>query len=295
MKGLRRMTALLALLLALLAPAALAQGSYTATLRQGSRGDDVTRLQNDLKALGFYHGSVTGHFGGLTRDAVRRFQRKHALTADGIAGPLTLGRLMEELGSTMPAASPAPADSGGTATLRLGAKGDAVRTLQEHLDRLGYYDGSITGSFDRLTQDAVFRFQRENRLSADGIAGRLTLAKLSAAIDEKDGKQGDAQQEQDDAPEKDLDDWRLDTGTTMRYGARTDEVKKLQNMLKALKYYDSGATGYYGLQTTAAVRAFQRAQKLTEDGIAGKRTLSALNEAYARHLAVREEEESETL
>ena len=81
----------------------------------------------------------------------------------------------------------------------------------------------------------------------------------------------------------------------MRYGARSDEVKKLQNMLTALKYYDSGATGYYGLQTTAAVRAFQRAQKLTEDGIAGKRTLSALNEAYARHLAVREEEESETL
>ncbi|MGN0995287.1 MAG: peptidoglycan-binding protein, partial [Candidatus Ventricola sp.] len=51
-------------------------------------------------------------------------------------------------------------------------------------------------------------------------------------------------------------------------------------------------TGYYGTQTVAAVRAFQRAQKLTEDGIAGKRTLSALNEAYARHLAVREEDES---
>lgn len=283
MKGLRRMTALLVLL--------LAQGSYTATLRQGSRGDDVTRLQNDLKALGFYHGSVTGHFGGLTRDAVRRFQRKHKLTADGIAGPLTLNCLMEELGEATPAASPASVQSEGT-TLRLGAKGDAVRTLQERLDRLGYYDGSITGSFGRLTQDAVFRFQRENRLSADGIAGYLTLTKLSAVIDEKDGKQGEAQQAQDDAPEEDQDDWKLDTGKTLRYGARTDEVKKLQSMLKALEFYDSGSTGYYGTQTVAAVRAFQRAQKLTEDGIAGKRTLSALNEAYARHLAVQEEDES---
>ncbi|MGN0996977.1 MAG: peptidoglycan-binding protein, partial [Candidatus Ventricola sp.] len=268
MKGLRRVTALLAVLLVLLAPAALAQEAYRTTLRQGSRGDDVTRLQNDLKALGFYHGSITGHFGGLTRDAVRRFQRKHKLTADGVAGPLTLSCLTAELGGTTPASSPAPAQSDAI-TLRLGAKGDAVRTLQERLDALGYYDGSITGSFGRLTQDAVFRFQRENNLSADGIAGRLTLAKLSAAIDKKDGGQSGALEGQDDEPEEDLDDWKLDTGKTLRYGTRTDEVKKLQSMLKALEFYDSGSTGYYGTQTVAAVRAFQRAQKLTEDGIAG--------------------------
>ncbi|MFB8791106.1 MAG: peptidoglycan-binding protein [Potamolinea sp.] len=56
---------------------------------QGSSGTDVTRLQNRLTALGVYNGPITGYFGGLTEDAVIRFQQAKGLLADGVVGPKT--------------------------------------------------------------------------------------------------------------------------------------------------------------------------------------------------------------
>ncbi len=56
----------------------------------GSRGDEVRRIQNKLKSLGFFTGTVDGIYGVKTQSAVRRFQRSVGLTADGVAGPKTL-------------------------------------------------------------------------------------------------------------------------------------------------------------------------------------------------------------
>lgn len=58
--------------------------------RLGSRGDEVRRIQNKLKSLGFYAGSVDGIYGAKTQSAVKKFQASVGLTADGIAGPKTL-------------------------------------------------------------------------------------------------------------------------------------------------------------------------------------------------------------
>lgn len=58
--------------------------------RMGSRGDEVRRIQNKLKSLGFYTGSVDGIYGAKTQSAVKRFQASVGITADGIAGPKTL-------------------------------------------------------------------------------------------------------------------------------------------------------------------------------------------------------------
>lgn len=56
----------------------------------GSRGDEVRRIQNKLKALGFFEGSVDGIYGVKTQRAVRQFQKSVGITADGIAGQKTL-------------------------------------------------------------------------------------------------------------------------------------------------------------------------------------------------------------
>lgn len=64
-----------------------------AALRSGSAGEEVTRMQQKLKELGFYSGSVDGQFGNGTQQAVKLFQRQHGLEADGIAGPKTLEML----------------------------------------------------------------------------------------------------------------------------------------------------------------------------------------------------------
>lgn len=56
----------------------------------GSRGDEVRRIQNKLKALGFFNGTVDGIYGTKTQSAVKRYQQSVGITADGIAGPKTL-------------------------------------------------------------------------------------------------------------------------------------------------------------------------------------------------------------
>ncbi len=56
----------------------------------GSRGDEVRRVQQKLRDLGFYSGTVDGIYGVNTRSAVRRFQTSVGITADGVAGSKTL-------------------------------------------------------------------------------------------------------------------------------------------------------------------------------------------------------------
>ncbi len=61
--------------------------------RQGSRGNEVRQIQTKLKNWGYYDGAVDGIFGSKTTAAVKLFQRKNGLTADGIAGPATLAAM----------------------------------------------------------------------------------------------------------------------------------------------------------------------------------------------------------
>ncbi|MDE6790259.1 MAG: spore cortex-lytic enzyme [Clostridia bacterium] len=61
----------------------------TAVLRQGSKSGEVKEVQRRLKQWGYYDGSVDGIYGAKTVEAVKRFQRKNGLTADGIAGKST--------------------------------------------------------------------------------------------------------------------------------------------------------------------------------------------------------------
>lgn len=66
---------------------------YAAVIMQGNTGSTVRTLQQKLKNWGYYKGSVDGIFGAKTKEAVKYFQRKNGLTADGIVGPKTLAAL----------------------------------------------------------------------------------------------------------------------------------------------------------------------------------------------------------
>src|SRR5690606_25982808 len=65
-----------------------------------------------------------------------------------------------------------------TSTLRKGSRGSQVITLQKRLNELGYNAGTADGIFGSRTYNAVVAFQRANGLSADGIVGKNTTAKL---------------------------------------------------------------------------------------------------------------------
>ncbi len=65
-------------------------------LSSGSNGEEVKRLQQRLKDLGFYTGGIDGDFGKGTKNAVMLFQKQHDLDADGIAGQKTLAVLYSD-------------------------------------------------------------------------------------------------------------------------------------------------------------------------------------------------------
>jgi len=132
-----------------------------------ARSANVAALQVALKAVGLYDGSIDGIRGSGTRRAVRRFQRRHRLAPDGVAGPVTrraLGRRgRPRLGSR---------------AMRRGQRGWDVAALQFMLGRRGHSAGSIDGGFGRGTLAAVRGFQRAAGLSADGVVGPATLRAL---------------------------------------------------------------------------------------------------------------------
>jgi len=80
--------------------------------------------------------------------------------------------------TTPPARSQPPP----TATLKPGDTGAQVKRLQHALTTLGYSTGKIDGQYGPATEAAVKRFQRSNRLTADGIVGPKTLAAIASAL-----------------------------------------------------------------------------------------------------------------
>ena len=62
--------------------------------------------------------------------------------------------------------------------LHNGSKGEKVWKLQERLQQLGYYQGTLDGEFGPGTREAVLLFQKKNGLVVDGICGPKTWAKL---------------------------------------------------------------------------------------------------------------------
>jgi|SRR6516225_6595578 peptidoglycan hydrolase-like protein with peptidoglycan-binding domain len=63
---------------------------------------------------------------------------------------------------------------------------------------------------------------------------------------------------------------------TLRVGSRGSTVSTLQLRLAALGFNAGRSDGIFGALTDAAVRAFQRARRLTVDGIVGRQTWAAL-------------------
>ena len=66
----------------------------------------------------------------------------------------------------------------GPDTLQLGETSTYISNLQRRLQYLGYYSGSINGSFDSATETAVQNFQTAMNLTADGLPGWKTKNKL---------------------------------------------------------------------------------------------------------------------
>lgn len=71
----------------------LLQPQASAFSKRGSKGNEVTKIQQYLITNGYMTGSADGVFGEKTESAVKRYQGNNSLTPDGIAGAATLKKM----------------------------------------------------------------------------------------------------------------------------------------------------------------------------------------------------------
>lgn len=225
-----------------------------AEIARGDSGNQVRQVQQRLQQLGYFNANATGNFGGLTQEAVIRFQRDAGLSADGIVGPRTLAALNIRVG---------PLDTGNTGNNRdliglgEGDRGPGVSDLQRRLQTLGYFNQQPTGNFGSITKNAVIRLQRDYNIPATGLVTEATLALLNSGLNSAQ-----------DA---------VFPGTTLQQGDRGPEVAALQQRLQTLGFYDGLITSYFGPETEAAVRRFQQSRGISANGVVASATLFALN------------------
>lgn len=160
-------------------------------LQKGDEGEKVRSLQERLRIAGFYYGDSTGIFGPITQEAVKRFQLAYNLDADGIVGPATQKKLPP---SNIGYGEDTPKQSGAQDELSMGSRGEAVRILQGELIKAGYLEGEPNGYYGPYTADAVRKFQAANSLSASGIAGPTTRAKLYSLVNTTSKSEFDVQE-----------------------------------------------------------------------------------------------------
>ena len=238
--------------------------SSSSVMKLDSNGTNVRDLQTDLTTLGYYWADITGNFGTKTEAAVKLFQKENGLTQDGVAGKKTLDAIAAAIarkGGTSGSSSSASSSSSGSA-LKLDSQGAKVTQLQQDLKQLGYYYADITGNFGTKTEAAVKAFQKAYKLDADGVAGTSTLNAIAAAVEKAGGSLSSSS-----------------GASGMKLGSTGSDVRALQENLTTLGYYYGDITGHYGTMTQAAVQKFQKARGLTQDGVAGSKTVEAIASA----------------
>ncbi len=233
------------------------------TLRFGDRGTDVILLQSRLIELGYLEGKADGAFGTATQTAVKAFQLRNGLTADGVAGAKTYKKMFSDSALEAAPEVDEPVDGIPTRTLYSGCEGEDVKLVQNRLKTLGYLTSSADGKYGPNTVAAMQAFQTRNNLAATGIGEQNTYKVLFS----DDAIAAGGGTVENDPPAV--------TYTTLRKGDTGNEVLRLQQMLLSLKY-TVNVNGVYDDVTYSAVVAFQRRNSLTADGIAGKNTLTKL-------------------
>ncbi|MBR1585385.1 MAG: peptidoglycan-binding protein, partial [Clostridia bacterium] len=216
----------------------------------GSTGEEVVELQTLLKELGYFKGNADGVFSKTTETAVKAFQTRNGLIADGKVGYVTWNRLHNN-----------PVQKGETlnGSLSTGATGEEVEELQTLLKEFGYYTSSISGTFDAATAAAVRAFQTRNGLTVDGKVGKNTWKVLRSGA-ENVVKKND----------------KVPVYYTIATGSNGAEVEELQLQLRETYFYTGKIDAVFGAEMVRAVKEFQAAAGLIQDGKAGAKTQKAL-------------------
>ena len=195
MQNRRRLVLSLAVLFAVnIAVITLFQSAELAVYRQGSTGDAVRTIQTKLSNWGYFSGAIDGIYGPKTEEAVKYFQRKNGLTADGVVGPATLRALgMSTTGGESSASSQSnsvdllarviSAEARGEPYSGQVAVGAVILNRVEHpsfpntIAGVVYQPGAFTcmvdGQFNEPVADSAYRAARDALNGADPSGGAI--------------------------------------------------------------------------------------------------------------------------
>ncbi|WP_024291647.1 peptidoglycan-binding protein [Lacrimispora indolis] len=195
-------------------------------LKGGDKGIQVKYLQQALKIMCCNPGSIDSDYGPGTQAAVEKFQQEWGLGVDGIVGDKTWNCLVDE-----------------------------IKPIQQALKDKGFYKEAITGIAKETTYGAVISFQESRGLTADGMVGNSTRARLFN--DENGG-----------------DDLMLPLST----GDKGDYVLYLQHGLRIMCCSPGSIDGVYGSGTAAAVSNFQSKYGIAQTGTCDTTTWNKLKQ-----------------
>ncbi|MBQ8080852.1 MAG: peptidoglycan-binding protein [Clostridia bacterium] len=203
--------------------------------------NDIRYMQQRLAYYEYYTGKLDGSFGSAMYKAVVAFQRKNGLKVDGRIGANTWAALASDTAIKKSAVTFERIESGDS--------GQRVTDLQSKLRQYYYYSGTLTGTFDTKTVNAVKAFQTSAGLTADGIVGEKTYNTLFSSMPSAATNGG--------VPRR-----------TLKSGMRGYDVYVLQQKLISLNYLSSGAitNGYYDSAVTSAVKLFQKENSISQTG-----------------------------
>ena len=277
-------------------------------LTPGMKGDDVLKMQNALKNLGFPGFIADGDYGENTETAVKLFQFYNDLPATGEADEDTLAVLY----------------GSGAEKYKLlskGATGNVVKYVQQFLYDAGFLTEDPDGSFGPGTEGAIRVYQAAAGLETqDGSAGKDTIlamigdpiifeslemndtGELVTALQNKLKELGFLKEEPSgwfgEETETAVKEFQMYAGLEitgeadadtcsaifrktasfkeLARGAKGTSVQMLQTLLKDLGYLSDEPDGSFGNQTKQAVRDFQVVNGLSRDGSFGKKTADML-------------------
>lgn len=193
--------------------------AFTRNLTVGNKGEDVKRLQEELRKMSFLRIEPSGYYGAFTEHAVYKFQqRKGIITSKiefgaGVFGPKTrdafnaivghrantdvlIARNTENFKNISQKVAEINSDADLNITnvdftnnLNLGTVSEDVELLQKALRQLGFYDSDATSNyFGDNTREAVIAFQLDNNIISSryeygaGYLGPETRAKLNEVL-----------------------------------------------------------------------------------------------------------------
>ncbi len=161
------------------AAAKRASAAPAVLLKKGDTGEKVRDLQVRLRDLDWFRGSITGSYAASTVSGVKGFQGKRGLTRTGAVDAATWKQL------TKRTSAPTRDEKHnvlrpGRAIYRQGSSGDGVRTLQARLKQIGWFSGSVTGTYGSATASGVKGFQGKREIPVTGEVDARTWSRLVA-------------------------------------------------------------------------------------------------------------------